>query len=197
MCGRYFYTKLDRIKEISESLYMMLISVFGNEDCIEICPGTEAPVIIRKAEGYYIGNKKWGFVSGDKGLIINARVETIKEKKTFRDLAYNNRCVIPASGYYEWRKNDRLKFSFRPEDSSDILYIAGLYREEEDGSKYVVLTRNPTEDVSGIHDSMPLILPGIQAAMGWLDGENSNVYLQETIRLKIQAVGDEQLTMQF
>jgi len=197
VCGRYFYTNLEKIKEISPGLYKILISDCENKDSIDICPGDEAPTVIRTKNGYVIEKKRWGFTSRDNRLIINARSETIRDKRTFHDLADSNRCIITASGYYEWRKNDRQKFAFSPGNSNEILYIAGLYRTEEDVSRFVILTRTPTSYVSVIHDRMPLILPDREAALRWLEGEEFDAYLQAPIPLNIDAVGDEQLTMQF
>ena len=127
---------------------------------------------------------QWGFsISGMKTPIVNARIESAAEKPTFRDSWYRRRCVIPASWYYEWqhyktpdgRRKTGDKYAIQPKDS-DITWLAGLYRFEElNGFKYpvfVVLTREPSEAVSGIHDRMPVILP--QSAVGEWIAPNGN-----------------------
>ena len=114
---------------------------------------------------------QWGFsINGLKSPIVNARIESAAEKPTFRDSWYRRRCVIPASWYYEWqhyrtpdgRTRTGEKYAIQPKDS-EITWLAGLYRFEEKGKfrypVFVVLTREPCEAVSGIHDRMPVILP--------------------------------------
>ena len=93
----------------------------------------------------------WGFHLPDsKAPIINARVETAREKATFRESWENRRCAIPASYYFEWehlttasgKKKTGEKFRIQPEESS-IVFFAGLYRVEE---------------IRFIHDRMPVML---------------------------------------
>ncbi len=114
---------------------------------------------------------QWGFsINGLKTPIVNARMESAAEKPAFRDSWYRRRCVIPASWYYEWqhyktpdgRMRTGEKYAIQPKNSG-ITWLAGLYRFEEKGKfrypVFVVLTREPCEAVSGIHDRMPVILP--------------------------------------
>ena len=114
----------------------------------------------------------WGFsIPRTKNPVFNARVETAGEKDLFRDSWLNRRCVIPCSWYIEWEHlKDEFtgktktgdKYAIQPKDSS-ITYLAGLYRMEESrGITYpvfTVLTREPSQEISFIHDRMPLILP--------------------------------------
>lgn len=119
----------------------------------------------------------WGFShKATPKLIANCRVETADTKVMWRDSWYRRRCVIPASWYYEWgypvyendnhsliehQNNKKVKFAIQNE-SSDITYIAGLYRYEEHGSMkvpmFAILTREAAGTVRDIHDRMPLIL---------------------------------------
>lgn len=138
----------------------------------EIRPTDIAAVIAPARNGQRaVFPMQWGFsISGMKTPIVNARIESAAEKPTFRDSWYRRRCVIPASWYYEWqhyktpdgRTRTGEKYAIQP-PNSNVTWLAGLYRFEElNGFRYpvfVVLTREPSEAVSGIHDRMPVILP--------------------------------------
>ena len=107
---------------------------------------------------------KWGF-SG-KSLLVNARSETAASRPTFREAWERHRCIVPASWYYEWehlrgsngktRTGD--KYMIQPKDSA-MTWLCGLYRIEEGLPVFVILTREPGEEIRFIHDRMPLILP--------------------------------------
>ena len=112
----------------------------------------------------------WGFHLPDSKVpIINARVETAREKATLRESWENRRCVIPVSYYFEWehlttasgKKKTGEKFRIQPEGNS-IVFFAGLYRVEEiKGLKvpvFTILTTEASEEVRFIHDRMPVML---------------------------------------
>ena len=109
----------------------------------------------------------WGFeVDWDNRPLINARSETLGEKKTFLG-HLNNRCIIPASAYFEWRKVDgqKLKNRILPSDQS-LFAMAGL----TDGKQFSIITCTPAPSVAGIHNRMPVILnPSSEAA--WINPE--------------------------
>lgn len=108
-------------------------------------------------------------------LLINARVETMAEKPAFRDALKHGRCIIPASGYYEWHANpDKSKqpYYITHEDGRPMA-LAGLYStwvgpegEEIDSVATITVPANP--QLSVIHDRMPAILEG-DAIEQWLD----------------------------
>lgn len=96
--------------------------------------------------------------------MINARCETVLEKPAFRDAFKKRRCLIPADGFYEWKKEKYLKqpFNFRMKDDS-VFAFAGLWErwKAPDGQHIescTILTTQPNELLTGIHDRMPVIL---------------------------------------
>ena len=108
-------------------------------------------------------------------LLINARAETATEKPTFRTLARETRCVLPASGYYEWTKADSEKNPhFISSDLQKTLFwsFAGLVRvTEEDGElkqETVILTKPATPQLESIHHRMPVLLAPEQV-QDWLN----------------------------
>ena len=99
----------------------------------------------------------WGFPRFDgKGLIINARAESVRERPAFRDSVEQRRCVIFARGFYEWNRS-REKFSYEREDAP-VLFMAGCFSRWEDGGHFVIITTAANSSVALVHDRMPLIL---------------------------------------
>ena len=124
----------------------------------DICPSQSA-VIIHGVKDDVIGASEmvWGFSNPvKKGLIINARAETAREKKTFADSIAKRRCVIPASGFYEW---DPLKARFRfTSPDGGLLLLAGFYRKEQGVPRYTILTTEANDSMIKIHDRMPVMI---------------------------------------
>ena len=97
----------------------------------------------------------WGFTSPmSKGLLANARSESVKEKPTFKESALLRRCVIPASGFYEWDAH-KARFRFCRNDD-ELIWLAGIFRPENGLNRFTVLTRAAAGSMLGIHDRMPV-----------------------------------------
>ena len=119
-------------------------------------PGTEP---CRPGTGPCIRAERmaWGFPRFDgKGLIINARAESVRERPAFRDSVEQRRCVIFARGFYEWNRS-REKFTYEREDAP-VLFMAGCFSRWEDGGHFVIITTAANSSVALVHDRMPLIL---------------------------------------
>ena len=102
----------------------------------------------------------WGFPGFDgKGVIINARAETAPEKPTFRIAFERGRCIVPATGYFEWNAAKQ-KHRFTPTNHG-ILYMAGLCRLTNEGLRFVILTTSSTHlsEAAAVHARMPVLLP--------------------------------------
>ena len=91
-----------------------------------------------------------------KGLLINARAESARERITFRDSVRHRRCIILAAHFYEWNKAKE-KAIFCREDPP-VLYMAGIWKHFENGDRFVILTTQANASVMPVHDRMPLIL---------------------------------------
>lgn len=108
----------------------------------------------------------WGFpTSNGKGLIINGRSETVREKYTFRDCFLNRRCVVPAHAFYEW-DGRKEKITFSREDDA-VLYLAGLFQDSIQGHRFVILTAQAPEEIYHIHERIPLIF-GKEDVSAWI-----------------------------
>ena len=155
MCGRYVAeddTSID-MGALYRELRMSYPGI--NLKSGEIFPTETVPLLC--------GNEKvpvpgtWGFPKFDgKGVIINARSESVADKFTFRDSFRSCRCIVPSTGYYEWSRQKE-KFRFNLPDQQ-MLYMAGIYQNTPEGLRFVILTTAANDSVSPIHHRMPLIL---------------------------------------
>lgn len=180
MCGRFTLLEFEPTR--------MLTQVFGIEvssrlaSRYNIAPTQPVAVLRTSPEG--VGRElvmlHWGLIprwAKDPSVgnrMINARVETVAEKPAYRDAFRRRRCLVPASGFYEWKKEARRKqpYYICSRDGSPIAF-AGLWeRWEAEGSdaieSCVILTTASNELLKPIHDRMPVILPPDTFAL-WLD----------------------------
>ena len=185
MCGRYPFSAalLDEIRDLTEQKdWKLELGVLDRD----IHPGDTAPVIT--AAGDQGGSlracrQKWGYPGpGGKGLVFNARSESVFEKRMFRDSVSQRRAAVPVSWFYEWNKNKE-KFTFTKEGSR-ILFLAGFYGRYEDGDRFVILTTQANASMAPVHSRMPLVLEREQVREWILDSKKTKELLgQEPPRL--------------
>lgn len=112
--------------------------------------------------------------------MINARAETVAEKPAFRAAFKYRRCIIPASGFYEWQQQNGSKQPFYiHHQQGRPLALAGLWEhwQSEDGSEIescTILTTQPNEEVRPLHNRMPLILRPDDYAT-WLQSDGTHL----------------------
>ncbi len=184
MCGRFTITVT-----LEELLTRYLIddskiSVFKPN--YNVAPMHNIPAVIGSDEESRLGELRWGLVpvwaKDDKigNKMINARAETVAEKPAFKRLLKSKRCIIPADGFYEWKKDGTSKQPFRILLSDGgIFSFAGLYDTWEDleGNKLstcTIITTTPNSLMADIHDRMPVILRPEDEA-DWLGRDNDDV----------------------
>lgn len=110
----------------------------------------------------------WGFRGPDTRPLINARAETAAQKPTFRDALRYRRCLVPADGYFEWRREAgrRTKDCFRlMGEEGNRLMMAGLYNLR---GEFVIVTQPPNAQVAPLHDRMPVVLATPETQALWL-----------------------------
>ncbi len=188
MCGRYVVftdEENDELIEIINGINQRYKNEAHQMKTGEIFPTDTVPVI---TAGFDTPRDlhliKWGFPNYAKpsSVIINARSETLHEKPTFRKLISAGRCLVPASGFYEWKAADSAtkkkdKYLIRSA-ASKLMYFAGLYGSFSDktgipSSRFVIITTDANRQMSSIHTRMPVILSKHEA-MDWLNQENKN-----------------------
>ena len=132
----------------------------------EIRPTNRVPIITYKNQMMPLN---WGLkVDWDMKPIINARSETLTKKPTFQPLL-ENRCLVPATAYYEWRKGRNLKIKTKIQANEGALFsFAGLINDDS----FTVITCEPSPSIAHIHGRMPVILKRADEA-AWLTPEKS------------------------
>lgn len=140
------------------------------EPRFNIAPTTAVQAAIHdEGDGLVLTRLRWGLVpqwAKDPAIaqkLINARSETAAEKPSFRSAFRKRRCLIPASGFFEWRPeggNKQPYYVHRP--GGQVFAMAGLWEVWSQGDAELrtctILTTAASEDVARLHDRMPLIL---------------------------------------
>jgi putative SOS response-associated peptidase YedK len=178
MCSRYF---LDADGNIIA--YTFQVPVHDRiRKRFNIAPTQEAPVIRAAAGGAReVAMLRWGLVPfwakeiaiGSK--MINARCETLREKPAFRQAFRSRRCVVPASGFFEWtgEAGQRVPHAITVQGRA-LLPFAGLWESWKDAhghtvETYTIVTTAANPFMTGMHDRMPAILHD-RDLDGWLHG---------------------------
>ncbi len=132
----------------------------------EVRPTNKVPIITNDRQ---ILPLRWGLkVDWDNKPIINARAETLAEKRTFQPLL-ENRCLVPATAYFEWRKDEKLKIKTRIQpNNGELVAFAGLI----DDDTFTIITCQPSPSIAYIHGRMPVILDPASEAV-WLSADNA------------------------
>ena len=178
MCGRYSTAKL-RIKDLIDAFGIQVYLPY--EEHHNTAPTLRVPVIRERYHQRYLEPLRWGLIPSwakDKSIgnhMINARMESLAEKPAFKRAYRVQRCIIPASGFYEWQKRDTGKqpyYIYRKDKKP--LTFAGLWEhwvDKETGEiieSCTIITREATTQLQVIHDRMPVILD-YERAKVWLD----------------------------
>ncbi|MCQ6560336.1 SOS response-associated peptidase [Paenibacillus mendelii] len=178
MCGRYTITV--SLEELMLRYWIGETTVPFHRPKYNVAPGQMILAIVNDGERNRLGELKWGLVPswaddpkiGNK--MLNARAETVADKPAFKSLIRRKRCIIPADGFYEWKKDGGVKQPMRIVRRDRSLFsMAGLYDTwlAPDGAKLntcTILTTTPNSLMSPIHDRMPVLLSP-DNEVRWLD----------------------------
>lgn len=183
MCGRYTLTVT--IEELMLRYLTDMPAAGYHAPRYNVAPMQQVMAVVHDGEKNRLGELRWGLVPSwakdDKfaGKMINARAETLLSKPSFKNLIYRKRCIIPADGFYEWKKKAEGKQPMRIvlKDQS-IFSLAALYDtwispNGEKISTCTIITTEPNRLVADIHDRMPVILHE-EDEETWLNRNNQN-----------------------
>lgn len=205
MCGRFYIE--NNIEEVISSYGITDVKKL-NVPRGEIFPGINIPVIIKKDERI-LDFFKWGYkVHGINREVINVRIETAAEKSSFRNAFLHNRCLIPANAFFEWKSEGKSKTKYKISlEEVKLFSLAGIYKEFKDKNNtsyfgVVILTRAANEQMSKIHNRMPVIIKKEDEEQWLADSDTDILKLREKLEkdnwfsLKIDsASGSHQLSM--
>ena len=156
MCGRYVITKpVTKTKKYVKSS----IKVDDNDN-YNAHPYQNLPVIKAYTNGNTLENLKWGMVpiwakKKEFKALINARLETINEKISFKKLIKVKRCIAIMDGFYEWKRADNYKIPFYFQNQNkDMMFVAAIY----DNNEFCLITEEADIKVKKIHHRQPVIL---------------------------------------
>ncbi len=176
MCGRYSVITEEEAIEMQAILAEINRRYTGDPRLAalrtgEIFPTQTVPILAPARDGHTRpALMRWGFPRPrGTGVVINARSESVLERPMFRSAFFTRRCVVPSTGFYEWRyeaghKRGQKMWLRLPDQP--MLYMAGLYgffpdaRDPDAGgyTGFVILTTAANASVAPLHDRMPLIL---------------------------------------
>ena len=183
MCGRYVVTNA---VAKTKGLVKSTIKVEDSEN-YNAHPQQMLPVIKKYTNGNTLENLEWGIVPRwakkyDFKPLINARLETINEKISFKKLIQLNKCVVVADGFYEWKRDEKNKIPhyFVREDKK-TMFIAGIF----DQNQFCLITEQANENLKSIHHRQPVIL-NEKEINKYLDLQlNGSIFLKEKQKINL------------
>lgn len=184
MCGRY--TLKAEKEEMEKAFGTKVESAEALPARYNIAPTQFVPVVRHLEAERFLSAMKWGLIPswakdekiGNK--LINARGESVAEKPAFRAAFKTRRCIVPASGFYEWKKVERGKqpFYFYLK-AQPVFGFAGLWEEWRDAKTgeiletCTIITTDANEVLLPVHDRMPVILKAEDYEQ-WLDQKETD-----------------------
>jgi len=192
MCGRYTFTApVPVVEERFDATFVEAPPANYNA-----APSQRLPIITNADPGR-IQLLQWGLLPGWVKDVkaapkpINARAETLPEKPSFRQLLQRRRCLVLADSFYEWQqtapKGAKTPHRILLRDEQPFAF-AGLWDEWADRSTgeviptFTIITTEPNDLMAKLHNRMPVILPGREAELAWLDDGVPLTVHQELLR---------------
>ena len=185
MCGRF--TSKAKPEDVEQEFKVGKINPKLFTPRYNVAPTQMIPVVLEQNGERIIEALRWGLIPSwakDESIgskMINARAETLAEKPSFRNAFKNKRCIIPASGFYEWQKASKgakQPFYFYLREK-EVFGFAGLFEEwldKETGEQietFTIITTEANKVLEPVHERMPVILKPKDYAQ-WLDEKESD-----------------------
>ncbi len=187
MCGRFsFVTSKEKIKQ---ELGEQIETDVNLRISFNIAP-TQHAYVITNEKPDILQYLTWGLIpywakdEQNASKLINARQEGISSKPSFRIPIRQRRCVVIADSFYEWKKRGADKVPYRIfHKNGNLLMLAGIwdiwYKDNYAVKSFSIITTPPNEEMSSVHNRMPIILDGKEKMKEWL----SALSLEETLSM--------------
>ncbi len=191
MCGRFVSSSPP--DELAKYFDVETVSEAALEPSYNVAPSQDVYVVVETGGLRRLETFHWGLVpfwakdpsTGNK--MINARAESLAEKNAYKHSFKKRRCIVPADGFYEWKKVAGQKAKqpyFIHREDGEPMAFAGLWeiwRPADDVDRTgdplrscTIITGQPNEKIAEIHDRMPVMLPPSAWAQ-WLDPDNDDL----------------------
>jgi len=169
MCGRYSLSP----QQVDLKQLFLLEELPEIQTRYNIAPTQQAPIVHLRDDRRVCTSMRWGlqpkWMKTEQRPLINARVETVNEKPSFRNAFRKRRCMVPATGYYEWVRQEGLKQPVHIHMADhQVFSFAGLWEQGPNGSSYTIITTEASDGLSSVHHRMPLVLEPMLFSR-WLD----------------------------
>ncbi len=189
MCGRFAQYRIayEYLDKIGAQLPLPLLGGASPEPIgrYNVPPRSNVQLLHQDADGLRMDPVPWGYAPwwahGKRPPAINARVETAATSKFFRDVWGTGRAIVPADGWFEWKKDERNPKIKQPYfitlRSGEPMFFAAIGQfqrggmlEPRDGDGFVIITSSSDDGMLDIHDRRPLVFSG-ECAAHWMDPE--------------------------
>lgn len=178
MCGRFAFYDIQKFY----SRFKIKNTLKNLKPHYNIAPGYNFPIVFNNKGENKVVLMKWGLVpfwADDPKIgyrMINARAETLNTKPSFIKPLKSQRCLVPANGFYDWKKEDGKAPYFIKRRDNQLFAMAGMYDVWQDAEKkelktFTIVTVDANQMVRKIHDRMPAILKKEEEEV-WLDGKS-------------------------
>lgn len=196
MCGRAYSTITEEELEMRYSWERLKRDPLGLKSNYNLSPTQMAPIVFERDGKIAIEMMRWGLVplwakdvkSAAKYSLINARGEEITEKRSYAAAFKQRRCIVPLSGFFEWKRDGEQKRPFAIHlKNNEIMSIAGVFERwesKENGEivdSFSIVTTSANTFMEKIHDRMPVILDKKHES-AWLSTDTTVADAQQLLK---------------
>jgi putative SOS response-associated peptidase YedK len=181
MCGRFESKKID--KAVVEMFHQKKLKIELDREIEkraeeDIRPTQKILGVLKQKDNYLMTKVNWGIKFSDESpLIFNSRIETIKEKKYWKTLFEKYKCLVPMTGFYEWKKEGAGKTKYKiylPE--IEIFFVPAIYHQDKEKNIFAsLITTTPNKFIKPIHHRMPIIFDFDEAVKFLNDDADKNL----------------------
>jgi len=197
MCGRFEMgiNPKEFLLELQSLFDVITIEKLDDKNAkYNIAPTQKVLTLIKSDNSFNLKLMNWGIkFSPSSPLIFNSRIETIKEKSFWFKLFSKNRCLVPMTGFYEWKKEGNKKQPYKINLKNEpLFFVPALFHQTKDDYYASLITTTPNNFIQPIHHRMPVIFRKEEALNYFTQNAEYNLAhclpLNDTIPMLMQPV---------